>query len=322
VIDVLLVGLGSTAGLRRAEDALAGSLERAGASVAVARAAEQADVRTLALTDLRWALAARRAAQEVLRDVSPGAVLYYTTTAALLWPRVGAVRYDALAADNRPGRHGLWQRGVERRRLRQAPLVVPSSADVRFPTGVVVPPSVDPSGAVPAVRDIAAIAYGANPSKKGLDRVLAAWAQARVGSEELVVGGIEGEDVEGVRYAGRLAPAEFRELLRRSRIFISAARWEDFGIAQMEALADGCVLVTTSSPGPYAALPLARALDARLVVRDDTLLAAAIRTALDDPAPDYAARAAALVAPYSTAAVDALVADRLLPALLAGGGRT
>lgn len=314
-MDVLLVSLGSTAGLRRAEDALAGALERAGASVAVARAAEQGDVRTLALTDLRWALAARRAAQAALREDEPKAILYYTTTAALLWPRPGAIRYDALAADNRRGRHGVWQRPLERRRLAAAPLVVPSSADVRFPEGIVVPPSVDVSGPSGA-RDIAAITYGANPSKKGLDRVLAAWALARTGSEELVVGGIEGVDVEGVRFVGSLPPASYRDLLRRSRVYVCAPRWEDFGIAQLEALADGCALVTTFAPGPYVALPLARALDPRLVVRDPADLAAAIRTALDDPAPDYASRALPLVAPYSSAAVDALVADRLLPAML------
>jgi glycosyltransferase involved in cell wall biosynthesis len=316
-MDVLLVSLGSTVGLRRAEDALAGSLERAGASVAVVRAGPQREVRTFALTDLAWARAARRAAVEVLRaGDEPRAILYYTTTAALLWPRPGAIRFDALAADNRPGRHGVWQRPLERRRLRQAPLVVPSSADVRFPTGVVVPPAVDPSGPVVA-RDIAAMAYGANPSKKGLDRVLRAWAVARSGSEELVVAGIEGEDADGVRYAGVLARDDYRALLRRARVFVSAPRWEDFGIAPLEALADGCVLVAMPAPGPYVALPLARALDARLVVRDEPALARAIRTGLDDAAPDYAARAARLVAPYSTAAVDALVADRLLPALLA-----
>ncbi|MCW2991691.1 MAG: glycosyltransferase family 4 protein [Solirubrobacterales bacterium] len=314
-MDVLLVALGSTTGLRRAEDALAASLERAGASVAVARAAPQPDVRTLAHTDLRWALAARRAAQRALGEHDPRAVLYYTTTAALLWPRPGAVRYDALAADNRPGRHGVWQRPLERRRLRQAQLVIPSSADVRFPTGVVVPPAVDPSG--PSLpRSIAAITYAANPEKKGLDRVLRAWHAARRDGEELVVAGLEGADADGVRYAGRLGAEAYRALLRRARAFVCAPRWEDFGIAQLEALADGCRLVTTYAPGPYAALPLARALDARLVARDETGLAAAIRVALDDPDGSYAERAMPLVAPYATASVDALVADRLLPALL------
>jgi len=317
-VDVLVVGLGSTTGLRRAEDALAGSLERAGASVAVARAAPQEDVRTLAYTDWRWARAARTAARAALRETAPRAVLYYTTTAALLWPRPGAIRYDALAADNRPGRHGPWQRPLERRRLQQAHVVVPSSADVRFPTGIVVPPAVDPSG--PALpRSIAAVTYAANPEKKGLDRVLAAWARARRDGEDLVVAGIDGEDAEGVRYAGALPADAYRALLRRSRVFVCAPRREDFGIAQLEALADGCLLVSAFAPGPYVAFPLARALDPRLAVRDAAGLPAAIRAALDDPAPDYAGRAARLVAPYATPAVDAVVADALLPALLAPG---
>jgi glycosyltransferase involved in cell wall biosynthesis len=314
-MDVLLVGLGSTTGLRRAEDALAASLERAGARVAIARAAAQPDVRTLAYTDLRWAAAARRAAKAALRETDPTAILYYTTTAALLWPRPGAIRFDSLAADSRPGRHGVWQRPVEARRLRQSPLVVPSSADVRFPTGVVVPPAVDASG--PGLpRSIAAITYAANPRKKGLDRVLRAWARARRDGEELVVAGRDGDDADGVRYAGALDAAAYRALLRRSRLFVCAPRFEDFGIAQLEALADGCRLVTTYAPGPYAALPLARALDPRLVARDIDGLSTAIRTALDDADPSYAQRALPLVAPYSSTAVDALVADRLLPALL------
>jgi len=73
------------------------------------------------------------------------------------------------------------------------------------------------------------------------------------------------------------------------------------------------LLVTTTTGGPYAALPVARALDPRLVGDD---LAAALRTALDDPSPDYADRALEALAPWSPAAVDAVVRERLLPALL------
>ena len=76
-----------------------------------------------------------------------------------------------------------------------------------------------------------------------------------------------------------LSRAEYRALLRRARVFVCAPRREDYGIAQLEALADGCLLVTAPSPGPYAALPLARELDARLVGG----IAEGIRTALDDP---------------------------------------
>ena len=104
-------------------------------------------------------------------------------TAALLWPRPGAIRYDAPAAANRPGRHGLWQRPLERRRLRAAPLLVPQApgtlAESPSPhaPAVVVAIPVEPSGPPAAQRDIAAITYAANPEKKGLDRVLAAWAR-------------------------------------------------------------------------------------------------------------------------------------------------
>jgi glycosyltransferase involved in cell wall biosynthesis len=177
-------------------------------------------------------------------------------------------------------------------------------------------------------RDIAAITYGANPEKKGLDRVLAAWLAAGRAGEELVVAGLDerrgaewlrraagagaGGAATRVRFTGMLSRAEYRALLRRSRVFLTAPRREDYGIAQLEALADGCMLVTTPAPGPYAALPVARELDPRLVSAE-----LAIRTALDDPAPGYAQRAALALAPWSPESVDRVVAEQLLPRLLA-----
>jgi glycosyltransferase involved in cell wall biosynthesis len=319
-VDILLVSLGSTAGLRAADAELAGALSRAEASVAVVAARARRDVRTLALTDLAWALAARAAARSGIEEHRPRAVVYSTVTAALLWPRRGAIRFDAPAAANRLGRHGVWQRPVERRRLRMAPLLVPQAAGALVEAGspstraVVVPIPVEPSGPPAAERDIAAITYAANPEKKGLDRVLAAWAMARREGEELVVTGTDRVPrAPGVRPAGPLAPDAYRALLRRARVFVTAPRREDYGVAQLEALADGCALVTTAAPGPYAALPLARELDPRLVTDD---LATALRTALDDPAPGYAERALRALAPYRRAAVDATVRNELLPRLL------
>jgi hypothetical protein len=99
-------------------------------------------------------------------------------------------------------------------------------------------------------------------------------------------------------------------------VFVTAPRREDYGIAQLEALADGCALVTTPAPGPYAALPLARALAPRLVPDRDAGIAAALRAALDDPAPGYAERALAALAPFRRTGVDRTVAEELLPRLL------
>lgn len=322
MVEVLFVSLGSTFGLRAADLELAGALRRAGASVELVEARRPREVRTLVATDLLWALAARRAAREGIARHRPGVVLYATTTSALLWPRAGAIRFDALAADTRPGRHGLWQRPLERVRLRQAPLLVPQTPGPLPGPGVVVPIPVEPSsgpGEAPT-RDVAAVTYAANPHKKGLDRVLAAWAAARRPGEELWVCGTDAVPADrppGVVVPGPMAPDAFRALLRRARVFVTAPRREDYGVAQLEALADGCVLVTTPTPGPYAALPLARALDAALVAPPDGL-ARALRRALDDvDGTDYAARAAPGLAPFSRAAVDAVVRDELLPRLRA-----
>ncbi len=335
--DVLLVSLGSTGGLRRADDELAASLRRAGARVEVARPDPPRQLRTLMLTDLQWARAARATAARAERGAPARSIVYSTTTAALLWQRPGAIRFDATAAGNRQGHDGLWQRPLEQRRLREAPLLLPwsdgglreapATARQRDRALVVAVP-VESSGPAGGERDIAAITYAANPHKKGFDRVLAAWRRLRAadaGAEhELVVAGAPAEDLHraglaaggepGVRVVGELALEDFRALLRRARVFVCAPRREDYGLVQLEALADGCRLVTTVAPGPYAALPIARELDARLVGDD---LTAALTAALNEPRADYAQRAAVALQPFTHAAVDRLVAEQLLPRLLA-----
>ena len=119
----------------------------------------------------------------------------------------------------------------------------------------------------------------------------------------------------GVEVAGRLGAAEFHAMLRRARVFVAAPRREDYGITALEALADGCMLVSTPSLGPYPALDIARKLDPRLV--DDDLVRA-MRTALDDPVPGYAERAAELLEPYRRDAIDRAIAKEVLPRLLPG----
>ncbi|HKG03033.1 MAG TPA: hypothetical protein VKB03_07615 [Conexibacter sp.] len=319
-VDVLVVALPTTAGWRGAVPALTGAIERAGASVAVAAAARVREVRTFMATDLVQAHAARTAARAGIAEHRPRALIYASATAALLGPRPGAIWFDSPAAQNRPGRHGLWQRPAERRRVAQAPLLLPMSEgglaalDPRPVTpAVVLPVPVEPSTPT-ADRDVAALAYAADAKKKGLARILAAWAQARRPDETLLVAGQPAGPLgEGAEGTGLLAPQDYRALLRRARIFVAAPLHEDYGIAQLEALADGCRLVSAPGSGPYPALALARALDARCVSED---LAGAIRVALDAPLDDYAERAAQLLAPYRCAAFDATVAEHVLPALL------
>ena len=326
----MVVTITGTTGWGTSSAELAAALGRCGVTVTTVDSGPVADVRTLMLTDLLQARATRRAAATALAAQTPRAIVYCSITAALLWPRPGAIWLDAAAAQNRPGRHGLWQRPVERRRLGQAPVVMamsPPALDglaVRPRASAVVPVPVEPSvagGSSPGVseegRDIHVLAYVPDPQKKQLDLVLGAWDQARRPEERMVVAGVEaeagGSQRSGVDYLGRLPRAEFRALLRRARVFLAAPLFEDYGTTQLEALADGCRLVTTAGGGPYPARELARTLDSRLVGTD---LTRGVRTALDDPVAGYGAQALELLRPFRRQAMDDALARQVLPKLL------
>jgi glycosyltransferase involved in cell wall biosynthesis len=180
-----------------------------------------------------------------------------------------------------------------------------------------------------ATRDIGAIAYAGYPRKRGLDLLCAAWGEVARPGERLVIGGVERErglewlkrcgvsEPAGVEWAGPLPRRDWLALVGRARVFANASRREDHGLAQLEALAAGCVLVTVPSPGPYEALPFARQLAPELVASavDAEALAPALRAGLDLESPAYAARARNLLEPFRPRAVERLVAEELLPAL-------
>ncbi len=249
----MVLTIEGTTGWSTSSGELAASLGRCGVKARVVGTGPVAEVRTLALTDLTQALAVRRAGRDAIASERPRAIIYCSITAALLWPQRGAIWLDATAAENRPGRHGVWQRPLERRRLAEAPLVMtmsdralalrPVSAATRGTPVAEVPVPVEASGPAAAQgRDIAALAYAGNPEKKQLDLVLRVWATVRGPGEILVVAGAAppSEPPEGVRFTGTLPREEYRALLRRARVFVAAPRFEDYGTAQLEALADGC----------------------------------------------------------------------------------
>jgi glycosyltransferase involved in cell wall biosynthesis len=326
-VDIGLVSLGTTPGLRRADAALADQVRAAGASCRVVQVrigAAGALRRNAAVTDLVEGLAARRAA----RGLDARAVIFSTVTASLLQrtPAVPwAVRFDSTAALNRPGASGAWQRAREREVLSRAPLLLPWGDEIAHATGgIVVRVPVD-EVAPAAHRDIDAIAYAGYPHKRGLDVLCEAWGKAARPGERLVIGGIERErgmewlsrqgleEPAGVEWRGLVAREEWLTLVARSRVFVNASRREDHGLAQLEALAAGCALVTVPSAGPYEALPLARALAPELVSQD---LAPALRAGLDLAEPEaYAAHARELLGPFRAGVVERVVAGSVLPAL-------
>jgi glycosyltransferase involved in cell wall biosynthesis len=338
-VDIAVVSLGTTPGLRRSDQAFASLVRRAGAScelVPVRIGAAGGLRRHPALTDLVEALAARRAA----RGIGARAIVYSAITTALLQPAEEVptgVRFDATAALNRKGAGGLWQRRREGGVLERATLLMPVSTGaeqavagtsrpvVRVPIPV---EEVEPA----AERDVDAASYAGYPRKRGLEVLCAAWAEAAPAGARLVIGGADAEkgrawlercgvpEPAGVEWAGELPRERWLDVVRRARTYVNASRWEDFGIAPMEALSAGTPVVTVPTPGSFEALPLARELDGRLVAGElsAAALAEALRAGLalaDDERARYADRARELLAPYREDAIARVVAERVLPGL-------
>ncbi len=343
--DVLLLSLGTTLGWRAGDAVFADQLRQAGASVAttsVRVGATRRLRRAYPVTDIVEALAARRALQAALHRERPRSLVISTTTAAMLADVQDvpyAVRLDAPARLNRPGAHNAGLHALERRALAHARLVLPwSRAGLEaLPRGaaraIVVPPPLAPSGEH-AERERLAVAYTPDVKAKGLDVVCAAWDEAGLQDARLLVFGVARDramahlDRAGVpppaavEFLGKTPPAEFRAALRRARAYVGGARWEDFGMAPLEALADGALLVTVPSGGPFEALDLARRLAPELVAVKVAPgpLAEAVRSAFalsDETVTRYRTEATRLIEPYRPEAVQRVVTEEVLPALLA-----
>ena len=349
--DVLVVSLGTTQGLRVADSLLVSMLREAGAdtdAIGVRIGATNALRRGYPVNDLVEAVAARRALAGALTEgPRPQALVFSTTTAAMLADTAGlpyAVRLDSPAILNRPGARNAPVRALERRSLGRARLILALGAAgaAALPVGSapaqLVPVPVNSSNEVRAgatgERDPdLAVAYVPDPRTKGLLRLCQAWDRAVTEDRRLDVFGIDGAAARawldrhgwtvpaGITFHGYVSAPVFRATVRRCRCYISAASWEDYGQAPLEALADGALLVTTPADGAYEALALARDLDPGLVAGDlePGSLAAAIDAAFDcDDAgrARYRARAAELLEPYGWRPAVETLRSRVLPALL------
>jgi hypothetical protein len=337
-LDVVLLSSSPTLGWRTADAAFAALVRDAGASCELVRITlgpAGALRRHPALTDLVEASAARHRAARL--PPARALIVSSVTSSFLLAPRIPyAIRFDAPAALNRPGAAGAWQRAIEPHALGRADVLLPWSAEAAAPLhvpgprvislGVPVEP-VEPA----ARRDIDAVAYAGNPHKRGLERICTAWATAGAPGR-LIIGGIEPArarawlarcgvaEPAGLEWAGVMPRAAWLEQLARARVFVNAARFEDHGVAPLEALSAGATLVTTPSPGPYPALGMARALAPELVASDRSpgALAIALRAGLalsDAERAGYAERADVLLVPHRIGALRRTVAEEILPAL-------
>jgi hypothetical protein len=343
--DVLLLSLGTTRGLRIADGQLACAMRQAGASVVVVRTRIGATDRLrrgYPVNDLVEALAARRALDAGLRRHAPRAVVVSTTTAALLAgspPVPFAVWLDSPACLNRPGARNALVHRLERRQLARARLVLVLSpqAALALPPGaapaIVVSPPLPASPPRTGTGEPLVVAYTPDPKAKDLELVCRAWAATAAPGVRMVVTGIAPERARAflaqrgaslpprLELAGMLSQDQFGRLLERARVFLSAARWEDFGQAPLQALERGAVLVSAPAGGPFPALAIAAELGPAFVSADRSpgSLAGALEAALAAREPLLAAyrdRVRERLAKYRPEAQVRRLRDEVLPRLL------
>jgi glycosyltransferase involved in cell wall biosynthesis len=345
--DLLQISLGTTHGLRVSDAWFARLTEQAGVSVetvAVRIGLTDTLRRAYPINDLVEAAAARRATTSALRRLRSRAVVFSTTTTALMAPDLGrpyAVRLDAPAALNRAGSRNAVLHALERRSLAAARVVLPTSATAEralpagsAPTVVVPPPVIVPDLRSTQGREPLAVAYTPDPKAKGLDILCRAWRLADVPPDgHLEVFGIEPEralrhlrrtgvpEPPHVHWRGLTSADDFHEALARCLAFVTSARWEDFGITQLEALALGALLVCAATEGPFEAGAIARELKPELVAADVSpeALSGSISRAFalgHREVETYRASASARLEEYRPAAVARTIAEKVIPVLL------
>jgi Glycosyl transferases group 1 len=345
VTDLLLVSLGTTRGLRLSDAQLVMMLREAGASVEAVSTQiglTNALRRGYPGNDIVEAIAARRALEAGMRRYRPRALVLSSTTVALLIGDPGvpfAVWLDSPARLNRPGVLNAPLHWLERRQLARARVLMPHSPGTvaALPPGaatsVLVPPPV-PAASPPAdARERFAIGYTPDPKAKGLALLCEAWERAALPEARLLIAGIPPERAHaflarrglgvpaGAELVGMLPQPSFRDLLARAHAFVSAAEWEDFGIAPLEALDRGAVLVAAPAGGPFPALELARSLGPEFVAGDRSAgsLVGALQAAFaapEDRLSAYRLAARAELGPYRPEASVARLRADVLPALL------
>jgi Glycosyl transferases group 1 len=344
-VDVLVVSLGTTRGLRLADGRLVEMLREAGASaeaVSTRIGLTNALRRAYPVNDVVEAIAAARAFAAGARRFRPRAVVFSTTTAALLIGEPGvpfAVWLDSPARLNRPGLTSAPLHLLERRQLARARVLMPHSpgAVAALPLGaaptVVIPPPVAAAPTPPDSREPIAVGYTPDPKAKGLALLCSAWAQTSLPGARLLIAGIPRERAveflarrgvrlpRGAELVGMLPQPSFRELLGRARVFVSTAEWEDFGVAPLEALDRGAALVCAPGGGPFPGLALARSLAPDFVAadRDAGTVARAVEAAFaaeDAFLAAYRVAARAALEPYRPQALVRRLQEEVLPALL------
>ena len=176
--------------------------------------------------------------------------------------RPGRSSLDSIAAENRPGRHGIWQRPVERRRLAQAPLLMTWSEHALDPlrrTACAGAARAAAGRPAPRARAEQRPGHRRRHLRRRSREAATAVRAARRGSAPAPTarrssspGSTASIRPPGVRSVGRVSPSGVpRAAAPRAGVRRGAASARTSGSPPSRRSPRDAVLVTTPSPGPY-----------------------------------------------------------------------
>ena len=276
-IDYLIVAENSTAGQKAYNNQRKRMLEELGYSVELI----SFSIPTVRLTldFLRVAYVYKKNLEEYLKGVKPEVIEFYCPATIILQNKKMIKKYKTIASFDLPFGVNIWHFGssilhhLENKSYHDVELILSlTKYGKRFLIDkygieeekiIRIPYTLHPDEMGYKIADDGfAISYCSREMRrKGLDILVKAWSMIHE-NKKLVVTGVNKEDAvlylkkksikipDNIEFAGVMTRAGYLSKLARSGFYISPARFEDFGIAVLEALSYGKPVASTPTIGP------------------------------------------------------------------------
>ena len=276
-IDYLIVAENSSAGQKAYSNQRKRMLEELGYSVELI----SFSIPTVRITldFLRVAHVYKKNLEEYLKGVKPEVIEFYCPATIILQNKKIIEKYKTIASFDLPFGVNIWHFGsailhyLEKKKYHDVDMVISwTRYGKQFLTDkyaieeeriIRIPYTLHPDELEYKISDDGfAISYCSRVMRrKGLDILVKAWGMHHK-NKKLVVAGVNEEDgaaylkkksikiPDNIEFAGMLRREEYLSMLAKSSFFISAARFEDFGIAVLEALSYEKPVAATPTLGP------------------------------------------------------------------------
>ena len=276
-VDYLIVAENATAGQKAYNNQRKRMLEELGYSVE----SVSFSIPTVRLTldFLRIAQVYKKNLEEYLKRVKPEVIEFYCPATIILQNKKIIEKYKTIASFDLPFGVNIWHFGstilhyLENKSYHDVELILSlTKYGKRFLIDkygieegkiIWIPYTLHPDERVYKISDDGfAISYCSREMRrKGLDILIKAWSMIHK-NKKLVVTGVNKEDAalylkkksikipHNIEFAGVMTREGYLSKLARSGFYISPARFEDFGIAVLEALSYGKPVAATPTIGP------------------------------------------------------------------------